>query len=113
MARDTNWIPLTLTLTLFPGMGHFYLKQKVRGAIFAGLAFLLAIGALARFIVVLFAVANVRGVPRPPRGNPWQLMAQTLQLEWPILLTFLGALLFVWALAALDIGMQIRKRSKS
>ena len=111
MEPKRNWIPLTLTLTVFPGMGHFYLKQKVRGTLFFGLAMVLAVGALARFMVVLFAVANLRRVPRPPLKGAWQLLADTLKLDWPILLTFLGALLLVWGLATLDILVQIRKRN--
>lgn len=112
MKSKANWIPLTLTLTLFPGMGHFYLKQKFRGSIFAGLAVLLCLAILARFFSVLFAVANVRGIPRQSGQleAAWDLLAQSWQMDWPILVTLLGALMTVWGLAALDILVQIKRR---
>jgi hypothetical protein len=107
--KKSKWIPLTLTLTVLPGMGHFYLKQKWKGVLFSGLALLLAVGFLARFLSVLFALANLRQNTRPTHWNPLELVLDTWRLDYPVLLSFLGLLLLIWVIAAGDLWWQLKK----
>jgi len=109
MKTKRNWLPLVLTLTVIPGMGHLYLKKKWRGYLFVLLSLGIVVGGFARYMYVLFAVANIRRTPRPPDFQPWEIMAEAWRLDYPILLSFLVAFFLVWALAALDI-VSLEKR---
>lgn len=104
-----RWFPLVLSLTVFPGLGHFYLKKKIRGAIFMILTALISLGGLARFMSVMFALANVRERGAPPLARGWRLLLETWRLEAPILLAFLAALLLIWLVAALDCWWTLKR----
>lgn len=109
MSNPSKWIPLTLTLTVLPGMGHLYLKQKFKGILFISLSLLIVVGVVARFLSVLFALANVRSHFAPPVTRALKLMAETWRLDYPVLVAFLVALLLVWVLAAFDIYLFLKK----
>jgi TM2 domain-containing membrane protein YozV len=102
MGKNSPQLPLLLSLTVFPGLGHLYLKRKAKGLLYIFLTSLILLGGLARFMSVMFALANVR----PPHGDPVRralhLLAETWRLDTSILLAFLGALVLVWLLAAAD-----------
>jgi len=102
MPPSSRWIPLILTLTVLPGMGHWYLKKRLKGILLMGLSLILLLGAIARFFSVLFALANVRETQRPPNLQPLTLVLETLRLDYPVLLSFLALLLAVWALSIID-----------
>lgn len=108
MRAKSKWIPLTLTLTVLPGMGHLYLKQRFKGILLICLSLLIVVGAFARFMSVLFALANVRKSTEAPVERALTLMAETWRLDYPILLAFLGALVLVWILSVLDIYLLVK-----
>ena len=112
MNSNANWIPWVLTLLVLPGMGHLYLNRKWKGYLFGGLSLLIALGGLARYLSVVFALANVRPTHRPPALNPWILLAEAWRMDYPLLVGFLAALLLVWVGAAVDLGVTIREIHK-
>jgi hypothetical protein len=108
MEKKSSWLPLILSLTVYPGLGHLYLKKRAKGILYLGLTSLILLGGLSRFMSVMFALANVR----PPHGDSVQrglrLLSETWRLDSPILLAFLGALVLVWLLAAVDCWFTIK-----
>lgn len=112
MKQHSPWLPLVLTLTVLPGMGHFYLNKKFKGFLFAGLSIGIVIGGIARYFSVLFALANLRGTTRPPHFSPFELMAEAWKMDLPILLGFLFSLVAVWVISALDVWVLMKEGSR-
>ncbi len=94
---------MTLTLAVLPGMGHLYLKKKLKGYLFAGLSTGIVLAAFVRYMSVLFALANVRKTGRPPSIEPISLILEAIRLDWKVLLGFLLAFLLVYGVAAVDL----------
>ncbi len=109
MKSNSKWVALSLTAFVMPGSGHLFLKRKLRGALFMISALLLVVGGTFRYMSVLFALANTRGVSRPPDFAPFKLMAEAWKMDHLILGGFLIALLLVWLLAIADILTLIKK----
>ena len=103
MKRNNDWLPILLTLLILPGMGHLYLKKKVRGVLFAGLSLLIVLAGLMRYMSVVFALANVRSTPRTPIMGPVELLIEAWRLDHTILLSFLVALGLVWFFSLIDL----------
>jgi TM2 domain-containing membrane protein YozV len=106
--KDSSWMPIFLSALVLPGLGQLYRKQKVKGYLMAGLALTILLGAFARYMSVLFALANVRA--RNPRGEfqPFQLVYEAWMLDRRVLLAFLGGFAAVWILSVLDLVLNRR-----
>lgn len=114
MEKTSPWLPLILSLTVYPGMGHLYLKRRGKGILYIFLTTLILLGGLARFISVMFALANTRYVHTDLVHQSLKLIVETWRLDTPILLGFIFALIFVWILAAVDCWWtlkEVRKRT--
>jgi hypothetical protein len=112
MENKSSWWPLILSLTVYPGLGHLYLKKRGKGILYIVLTSVILLGGLARFMSVMFALANVRPFHGDPVRRGLRLLAETWRLDSPILLAFLAALLLVWFLAAVDCWWTIKGESK-
>ncbi len=109
MKSNSKWVALSLTAFVMPGAGHFFLKKKLRGALFMVSALLVMTGGLFRYLSVLFAVANTHPISMPPHFAPFKLMAEAWKMDHLILGGFLIALLLVWILAIVDILTLVKK----
>jgi len=112
LKTKSQWFPLVLSLTVFPGLGQFYLGQKGKGFLFGILTAVILMAGLARFMSVMFALANVRPTSEDPVSRAVTLLGETWRLDFPILLAFLGALAMVWGLAALDCWLTLREQAR-
>lgn len=113
MDKKSPWLPLVLSLTVYPGLGHLYLKEKAKGILYILLTSVILLGGLARFMSVMFALANVRAGPTDPLERTLHLLLETWRLDAPILLSFLGTLVLVWILAALDCWWTMNHKTRS
>ncbi len=110
MKSNSRWIAFTLTAFVMPGMGHYFLKRKLRGTFFMIFTLFLLVAGIFRYMSVLFALANIRGVSRPPHFAPFQLMREAWQMDHRILGGFLIAVGLIWILAILDVLNLTKKR---
>ncbi len=99
---------ILLTLTVFPGMGHFYLGYRLRAYFWGGLFFLSALGGLVRYLSLVFALANVSNL-RSSAGIPWRLVLQAWQADRHVLASLLALSLALLCLTLLDLLWLIRK----
>ncbi len=106
--KRSKWFPLILTAVVLPGLGQIYLKERVKGYVLAGFSLLVVLGAFARFMSVLFALAHVRA-----RGSfsfrPAQLVMEAWRLDQRVLLAFIGGFIAIWLLSILDILVGVKK----
>ncbi|MDL1871552.1 hypothetical protein FBR05_05045 [Deltaproteobacteria bacterium PRO3] len=103
MKARGKWFPILLSATVFPGAGQWYVGRRLRGGLMIGLTLLLTLAGVARFLSVVFALANKQGVRRPPELNPFPLLAQAWKIDYQVLLAFLLAIASLWILSILDL----------
>jgi hypothetical protein len=68
-----------------------------------GLTLLLTLAGIARFLSVVFAVANKQGAQRPPELNPLPLLAKAWRIDHAILWAFILGIAALWLLSILDL----------
>ena len=112
MENKSPWLPLSLSLTVYPGLGHMYLKRRAKGILYIVLTSVILLAGLARFMSVMFAVANKRYMHTNIVRQSFHLVAETWRLDHKILLAFLFALIFVWILAAVDCWWTLKEVRK-
>lgn len=103
MRPEGKWLPLFLSALVLPGAGQWHLDKKFKGGLMMGLSLLLVTGAIARFLSVVFAVANLQGARRPPHLNPFSLLAEAWRLDQRVLSLLLLSLAAVWVLSIVDL----------
>ncbi len=101
-------LAILLTLTVFPGMGHFYLGYRLRAYFWGILFFLSAFGGLVRYLSLIFALANVSEL-RQTHGIPWRLALHAWQSDRLVLASLLILTLVLGCLTLLDLLWIIRK----
>ncbi len=101
--RKRKWTPILLSATVFPGAGQWFLGRRLRGAAIMGLTFLLTLAGVARFLSVVFAVANKLGAQRPPKLNPLPVLAEAWRIDHAVLWGFILGIAALWLLSILDL----------
>ena len=76
----------------------------------AGLSLTILLGGFARYMSVLFALANVRGKSTQSSFQPIQLLIEAWNLDKSILLAFLGGFVAIWLLSIADILLTKEKK---
>lgn len=108
---EKPWLPLLLTGLVLPGMGQLYRKEKAKGYVLAGLSLVIVLGGFARYMSVLFALANVKGRDPHSSFQPIRLLIEAWNLDRSRLLAFLGGFLAIWLLSVADILLTKEKKS--
>jgi len=101
--KNSRWIPLLLSGLVMPGFGQIYIKEKVKGYLIASFTLLVLLGGFARFMSVLFALANLELKTRAHALKPFQLLARVWALDHRVLLYFGVALVAIWILSIVDL----------
>ncbi|MFO1462580.1 MAG: hypothetical protein U1F66_02305 [bacterium] len=107
----SKWMPYLLSAAVIPGAGQWYLGQRLKGGFMMVVTLLLVMGGTARFLSVVFALANQAGVSRPPRLNPFPVLGRAWHLDEKVLLAFLLSLAAIWLLSILDLWLQPKEDS--
>ena len=68
-----------------------------------GLSLVIVTGGIARFLSMVFALANIQGARRPPQLNPFPVLAEAWRLDHRILTILLLGLAAVWILSIVDL----------
>lgn len=100
-----KWFPVLLSATVFPGAGQWYVGRRLRGGLMIGMTLLLTLAGIARFLSVVFALANKQGVRRPPELNPLPLLIQAWKIDHLVLSALLLSILALWILSILDLTL--------
>src|SRR5262249_14184599 len=108
-----KWSPFLLSALIFPGAGQWLIGKKIKGGIMIGLTLLLLIAGLSRYLAVVFALINRHGVGRPPQLNPFPVLYEAWRLDHRLLLGFLLAILAIWLLSILDLGLSRKEETFS
>jgi len=101
--RHSRWLALLLSGLIMPGLGQIYLKEKGKGYLLGGFTLLVILGGFARFMSVLFALANVKAKTQDYGFHPYRLVEEAWQLDHRIMIYFVIALAGVWILSVVDL----------
>ncbi len=101
--NSSPWFPFFLNALVCPGLGQVYLKQKWKGYALAGATLIVMLGGFARFMSVLFALANVRARRATSLMEAFPLLKEAWRLDQNVLLSFLFALFALWLISLLDL----------
>ena len=75
-----------------------------------GSTLLLLCAAIARYLSVVFALANFQGTKRPPQLNPFPLLAEAWRMDQKILLLLILGLVALWILSIVDLLLSPKER---
>lgn len=103
MRPQSKWLPLFLTALVLPGAGQWHLGQKFKGGLMMGLTLVLVTGLIARYLSMVFALANIQGLRRPPQLNPFPVLAEAWRMDQRILTLLLLGLAAIWILSIVDL----------
>ena len=103
MRPEGKWLPLFLSALVLPGAGQWHLDKKLKGGLMMGLSLVLVTSGIARYLSVVFAVANLHGTRRPPHLNPFSLLAEAWRMDQRVLSLLILALVGVWILSIVDL----------
>jgi hypothetical protein len=110
MQASRKWLPLFLSALVLPGAGQWHLGQRWKGGLLMGMTLLLLSAAIARYLSVVFALANLRGARRPPELNPFPLLAEAWRIDQRILLLLILGLAALWILSIVDLLPALKER---
>ena len=68
-----------------------------------GLTLVLLTGGIARYLSMVFALANIQGTRRPPELNPFPVLAEAWRMDHRVLTFLLLGLVAVWILSIVDL----------
>ncbi|HKY64462.1 MAG TPA: hypothetical protein VJR29_13715 [bacterium] len=111
MRPESKWLPLFLSALVIPGAGQWHLGQRLKGGLMMGLTLVLVTGAIARYLSMVFALANIQGTRRPPQLNPFPVLAEAWRMDHRILTLLLLGLAAIWILSIVDLLLSPPKRS--
>ena len=74
---------------------------------------LLVTGGIARYLSVVFALANLQGARRPPQLNPFPVLAEAWRMDRQVLLLLILGLAAVWILSIVDLLLSPKERNFS
>jgi hypothetical protein len=113
MRPQGKWLPLFLSAAVLPGAGQWHLHKRLKGGLMMGLTLILVTGGIARYLSVVFALANMKGMSRPPQFNPFPVLAEAWRMDRKILGILLLGLVALWILSIVDLLLSPKERNRS
>ena len=78
-----------------------------------GMTLLIVTGGIARYLSVVFALANIQGARRPPELNPFPVLAEAWRMDQRVLIILLLGLAGIWILSIVDLLLSPQERNPS
>lgn len=76
-----------------------------------GGSLLIVTAGIARYLSVVFALANLQGARRPPNLNPFPVLAEAWRMDHRVLLLLILGLAGLWILSIVDLLLSSKERN--